>query len=154
SPILSLHGREARGDDRTDARDRDETPGNGVRLGPSDDLGLEPGDPQVERGELRGEASQRLARARGKALIALIGNHGSQFVDLLKATRRDDSEFRQVARKALTRMVRCRTKRSRTVCATSAACCSAVLTSTKRMEGRRTASQTASASAASCLLRF
>jgi hypothetical protein len=53
--------------------------------------------PQVERGELRDECSQRIAGAGGNAPIALIGDHGSQFVDLLNAKRRDDPELSQVA---------------------------------------------------------
>jgi hypothetical protein len=43
----------------------------------SDDLGLEPGDPQVERCELCDEYSQRLPGAHGNAPIALIGDYRS-----------------------------------------------------------------------------
>src|SRR5215813_1714149 len=57
-------------------------------------------------------------------------------------------------RKAFTRPVRWRTSRSRPRCSSTAACWSAVLTGTKRIVGRPTASQIASASAASCLLRL
>ena len=57
-------------------------------------------------------------------------------------------------RKAFTSMVRCRTSRSRVRCSISIACCSAVLIGTKRMLGRVTASQIASASAASVLPRL
>ena len=58
------------------------------------------------------------------------------------------------ARKALITWVRCRISRSRVRCSINWLCCSADLTCTKRMVGRRTASQIASASAASFLLRF
>jgi transposase InsO family protein len=57
-------------------------------------------------------------------------------------------------RNALIRTVRCRTRRSRTRCNISAARCSALLMGTKRMVGRVTASQMASASAASFLPRL
>jgi hypothetical protein len=55
---------------------------------------------------------------------------------------------------ALRGMVRWRTKRSRLRCTVRTPCCSALLTGTKRTEGRVTASQMASASAASFLPRF
>ena len=50
--------------------------------------------------------------------------------------------------------VRRRTNSSRTRCMVSADCCSSVLTGTKRMDGRVTASQIAAASAASFLPRL
>jgi hypothetical protein len=46
------------------------------------------------------------------------------------------------------------TSKSRARCIDSAACCSGDFTGTNRIVGRVTASQTASASAASVLLRF
>jgi hypothetical protein len=55
------------------------------------------------------------------------------------------------ARKALTSMVRCRTNRLRARCSISTDCCSASFTGTNRIDGRPTASQIASASAASFL---
>ena len=55
---------------------------------------------------------------------------------------------------AFTSMVRCRTSRSRVRCSISTACCSAVLIGTKRMLGRVTALQIASALAASVLPRL
>jgi chaperonin GroEL (HSP60 family) len=58
------------------------------------------------------------------------------------------------ARKALISWVRCRIKRSRVRCCINWPCCSADLACTKRIVGRRTASQIASASAASFLLRL
>jgi hypothetical protein len=51
-------------------------------------------------------------------------------------------------------IVRCRTSSSRPRCISSADCCAFVFTGTKRIEGRLTASQIASASAASFLLRL
>ena len=50
--------------------------------------------------------------------------------------------------------IRCRISRSRVRCLHQLTCCSADLTRTKRMVGRLTASQIASASAASFLLRL
>src|SRR5437764_6145494 len=58
------------------------------------------------------------------------------------------------ARSAFTSVVRCRTSLSLPRCRRTAACCSAVLIGTNRIVGRRTASQIASASAASVLLRL
>ncbi len=58
------------------------------------------------------------------------------------------------ARKALINWVRCRISRSRTRCCINRPCCSGDLTTTNRMVGRLTASQIASASAASFLLRL
>ena len=58
------------------------------------------------------------------------------------------------ARTAFTNIVRWRTSRSRPRCSSTAACCSAVLAGTKRIVGRETASQIASASAASFLFRL
>src|SRR5262245_2507596 len=57
-------------------------------------------------------------------------------------------------RSALIACVRWRTKRSRTRCCMSCACCSGVFTGTLRTVGRRTASQHAAASTASFLLRL
>ncbi len=54
----------------------------------------------------------------------------------------------------LTNCVRCLTRRSRVRCMDSAACCSGDFTGTNRIVGRLTASQTASASAASVFPRF
>ena len=56
--------------------------------------------------------------------------------------------------KAFTSIVRWRTSCSRPRCSSWLACCSAVLTDTNRIVGRPTASQIASASAASCLSRI
>lgn len=56
-------------------------------------------------------------------------------------------------RNALTNCVRCRTTRSRVRNTMPAACCSSLLTATKRMPGRCTASQIASASTTSFLCR-
>src|SRR3954454_7788848 len=55
-------------------------------------------------------------------------------------------------RRAFTCMVLCLTRSCRIRCSWAIVCCSTVLTGTKRMLGRVTASQIASASAASCLL--
>src|SRR5215467_5621522 len=57
-------------------------------------------------------------------------------------------------RRALTHWVRCRTRRSRARNTMPFACCSSVLTATKRMLGRWAASQIASASAASFFCRL
>src|SRR5215211_7515680 len=57
-------------------------------------------------------------------------------------------------RSMLTSWVRWRTRRSRVRCSANAACCSTDLIGTKRMVGRVTASQIASASPASVLPRF
>jgi class 3 adenylate cyclase/tetratricopeptide (TPR) repeat protein len=57
-------------------------------------------------------------------------------------------------RRALMTWVLCRIKRSRVRCSIKRPCCSVDLICTKRMVGRRTASQIASASAASFLLRL
>jgi hypothetical protein len=57
-------------------------------------------------------------------------------------------------RKAFTSIVRCRTRRSRVRCTIRTDCASALLTGTKRMVGRVTASQMASASAASFFPRL
>ena len=57
-------------------------------------------------------------------------------------------------RRALINIVLCRTRRSRTLCSMSTDCCSTVFTATNRMVGRVTASQIASASAASVFPRF
>lgn len=54
----------------------------------------------------------------------------------------------------LTSIVRCRMRRSRVLCSTSTPCCSALFDGTKRIDGRETASQIASASAASFFWRF
>jgi hypothetical protein len=79
---------------------------------------------------------------KGVAPIGLIGNHRHQIFDLVEATRATMPNSAKWPRNALTSIVRCRTRRSWTLCATSAACCCGVLTGTKRMEGRRTASPT------------
>jgi hypothetical protein len=55
---------------------------------------------------------------------------------------------------ALTADVRCRTSSARTRCRARMLCCSMLLIGTKRMFGLPTASQIASASAASVLLRL
>jgi hypothetical protein len=55
---------------------------------------------------------------------------------------------------ALTLIVRCLTSSSRVLCSISVACCSALLIGTKRIPGRDTASQQASASTASFLPRL
>ena len=57
-------------------------------------------------------------------------------------------------RSALTVCLRCRTSRSRTLSSTKPACHASVFAGTKRMVGRVTASQIASASAASVLPRL
>ena len=57
-------------------------------------------------------------------------------------------------RRALISIVRCRISRSRLRCMVSAACCASLLTGTKRIDGRVTASQIAAASAASFLCRL
>ena len=57
-------------------------------------------------------------------------------------------------RNALISIVRWRTKSSRTLCSISTDCWSTVLTATKRIVGRVTASAIAAASAASVLPRF
>src|ERR1044071_6685986 len=56
-------------------------------------------------------------------------------------------------RSALPAAVRCCTRSRRVVCTASVACCSTLFTATKRIEGRPTASQIASASRPSFLLR-
>ena len=66
----------------------------------------------------------------------------------------DDTHFGQVPRKAFTSAFRCPTSSSRERCNRSAVCCSGVLIGTARMSGRVTASQIASASAASVLPRL
>lgn len=74
--------------------------------------------------------------------------------DAARSPARHDPVLSQVTAKRVISMVRCLTIRSRLLLSISTACCSTVFTATKRNISRVTASQIASASAASVFLRF
>jgi len=78
----------------------------------------------------------------------------SSFLSWGSPTRATTPSSAMCARSALTSMVRWRTRISRVRCTINTLCRSALFTATKRMVGRVTASQIASASAASFLFRF
>src|SRR5262245_3256213 len=119
-----------------------------------------PDDPILDRSnqrlqslKLRCQYRQTCSSINGQAFIPLVRNGRQQLLDPFPTLRSCNTELSQM-RKALITWVRCRSSRSRVRCCINRPCCSADLTLTKRMVGRRTASQIASASAASFLLRL
>ena len=117
-------------------------------------------DHAVELQDLRFDtlklSSQQHEAAHGifrQTLVVGISDHVQQVLDAVAADRRHDTEFGQVRADGIDQRVCCLMK----IAGCDAAperCCSVVLISTNRMLGRVTASQIASASAASFFCRF
>ena len=98
---------------------------------------------------------RRQSRASAGTLgVVLVVDDGKQLLDPAPPDRRHDTELRRCARNAFDSWVRWRLSINRTRCNIITLCCSGVFTGTKRMVGRVTASQMASASAASFFCRF
>ena len=87
---------------------------------------------------------QDLARQGGQARI--VERHTDVVSKVESPLRHDDAELGQQAAHLIDQSTRDCTSSARTRCTTSIACCSALLIGTKRMFGRPTASQIASAS--------
>ena len=100
-----------RGDDRLDPRNGSQTWADRVALVPCDNLRLEPSDPRLS------------------------------IFDLVQALALDQTEPGRMPTQSIDEHVRWRISKSRARCIISADCCSAVFTGTKRIDGRRTASQ-------------
>ena len=109
----------------------------------------------LHHGKLCRQHLQAEARIGGHARVFLICDDGKKLIDAatppMEATM-PNSE--RCARSELESWVRWRLSINRTRCSIITLCCSGVLTGTKRMVGRVTASQIASASAASFLPRL
>jgi hypothetical protein len=88
------------------------------------------------------------------ARTLILCDNRQQLFDPFTPLGGGNAELGQMRRNALINWVRWRISRSRTRCSINRPYCSADLVRTKRMVGRRTASQIASASVASFLLRL
>jgi hypothetical protein len=100
------------------------------------------------------QCDKAYASINGQAIIFFIGDDCRQLLKSLTPLRRRNAQLRQMGSQRIFVWVRCRSKRSRVQCCINWPCCSADLIRTKRIVGRGTASQIASASAASFLLRL
>src|SRR5213075_1429712 len=106
-------------------------------------------DLRLQGGDLACQQLQARARILWQALILGIGEDRQQQAETFLPLAATSPNSAMCARSALMVCVRCRSSRSRTRCCISRPCCSGVLSATKRIEGRLTASQIAAASAAS-----
>ena len=107
---------------------------------------------QVIRDQLEKAFPDLGGAQRGLIHKQFLKNFCDVMVEVLKSASMTESDM--CARMALESCVRWRLSISRTRCSIMTLCCSGVFTATKRMVGRVTASQIASASAASFLPRF
>jgi hypothetical protein len=100
----------------------------------------------LQHPQLGAESHDTGTRNLGQPFVARIGNHFEQFIDTLASDRRDDPELGKMKRIALITAVCWRMKRWRVRCS--------IRVSTNRMLALVTASQMASASAASFFCRL
>src|SRR5262245_37173439 len=108
------------------------------------DLLLQIFNPPVERLDLPAQNLYRHDGWFGSVASASASSRSSSTRPMPLATTMPNSA--RWLRTAFTLIVRCLTSSSRVLCSISVACCSAVFIGTKRMPGRDTASQIASAS--------
>src|SRR3984885_13029466 len=118
------------------------------------DAFLDRSDQRLHRLKLRRQHDKARVSIDRQARIRFASNDLQQFLDPVTPLRSHNAELGQMRRMALITWVRCRIKRSRARCNINRPCCSVDLICTKRTVGRRAASQIASASAASFLLRL
>ncbi len=110
------------------------------------------GDLALQRQQLPRQPCQTCPCQWRDALIARLGDHRKELLHLRQPDPGDNPELRHVGADRIDHHGPLTSSRVR--CTINTLCCSAVLTATKRIEGRVTASQIASASAASFLFRL
>ena len=142
-------GRESGGQCWTDAGDIVEPFAHLTGPVPSPDHTIELQYLSLQHSQLGAERCNTRTRDLGQSSVTCISDHVEQLVDTIASDRRDDAKLGHCARMALITEVCCRTNRWRVRCSVRPLCCSGVLVSTKRMFALVTASQIASASAAS-----
>ena len=86
--------------------------------------------------------------------MAIVFDQRDQHTNTDDALSSYDVKLRRVAAQSVHQHCRFRIKSSRTRCSIRTLCCSSLFTGTKRIVGRATASQIASASVASFFCRF
>jgi hypothetical protein len=72
------------------------------------------------------QGKKRGPRKRRDEIATLVFNQSNQRADTGNALPRYDAELREVAAQAFTSIVRCRIKRSRTLCSINTLCCSSL----------------------------
>src|SRR6187200_1083840 len=142
------------GDDRPDAGDSRQTLADRVALVPGHELLLDGRNRAFQLLDLCGEHFKHWRAKSGSRASLGSRTTAISLPTLRKPCGAITPNSAKCPRKAFTSAVRWRTSRSRPRCSSSAACCSAVLAGTNRIVGRTTASQIASASAASFLFRL
>jgi len=142
-------GDQHRRDERPDTGNMVEPPAGSVGPVPGEDPAI--GFEDLPRGhvQLHGERRKAGASKLGNSTVLRRANGLKQRLHAISADRGYNPELAMYARIALISVVRWRTNIWRIRCRTSTLCCSHVLSSTKRIVGLVTASQIASASAAS-----
>ena len=105
----------------------------------------------LELGRQHDDARARIDR---QPRVLFVRHDRKQFRDPGVALRRNDAELGQVRSEGVDALGALTDQQIAVRCCINWPCCSADLTCTKRIVGRRTASQIASASAASFLLRL
>ena len=143
--------------DRADAGDGGQPPCRFVLASAADHRAVETARSASLAGlDLSARVPARLpAPASGRRSSSLSRTTAMSSADLPDPLRRDDAELGEVAAQRVhASRALPHQQVARTFSSTAAACCSSVLTGTKRIVGRVTASQIASASAASVLPRL
>jgi hypothetical protein len=147
-------GDQSGGEGWTDARDIVKPLTDRVRSVPSHDLAVEREDLGFQHLKLGAKGGNAPTRHVGQSLIAQISGDIEQLFDTLAPNRCNDPKFSEMAAIALITAVCWRMNRWRVRWSIRQLCCSGVLVGTNRMLARVTASQIASASAASFFWRF
>jgi hypothetical protein len=110
-------------------------------------------DPPLEVAPERRHRHQGIPQRRRDARGRWIDQDRSQLADVLRLLGDHQAELRHQAAQLVDHHVRCLMSSVRSLCSPAAACWASLLTATKRIDGRLTASQIAAASAASLLRR-
>ena len=125
-----------------------------IRSVPGVDHTVELQDLRLEHPQLGAERGKARARNLGHPFVTRIGDDPEQFLNTIASDRRDDPVPARWPRIALITAVCWRMNRWRVRWSIRQLCCSGVLVSTNRMFAVVTASQMASASAASFFCRL
>ena len=122
---------------------------------PGHDQPVELQDLGLQHPQVGAESDETRPRNLGYPFVTGIGDDIEQCLYPIASDRRDDAELGKMGTdRALITAVCWRMNRWRVQCSIRQLCCSGVLVSTKRMFALLTASQIASASAASFFCRF